>query len=240
MRPYNIVGRQIEFGNAWYLHGQDANGDDIITKDVENNGVQGEPLTVEFIGRTMVALSSNPVRPGDPDYARIVRRIKHCMIVRSLVDGDISDDDLGALWNDLEIELEYDTRTPRPGNVDFNKRIFVVPAQDALKDKADTFTGAAGLGFRPPLTYSLDRNIMANFFASAIDQAIERVANGNEAATIGDIKDVLKDEIKDSLSVTQGVGSSSTPLNAKKNDILTKPAAAFYRAVGVYITQMCD
>src|SRR6056297_358491 len=99
-KPYNIVGRQIEFGDAWYRHGKDANGDDIITKNPTDNGVHGEPLTVEFIGKTMVDLSTKPVRKEDDptEYARVVRRIKHCLTVRSLKPNDIPKADLEAIW----------------------------------------------------------------------------------------------------------------------------------------------
>lgn len=242
-KPYNIVGRQIEFDNAWYLHGPDADGNDIITRNPTEDGVDGEPLTVEFIGRTMVDLSSKPIRKDDDpiEYARVVQRIKYCLTVRSLIKDDIPDAELEAIWDALDVELDYDTRSPRPGEADYNQRIFVVPAEGALADKVALFEDApVEPGFEPPLSYSLDRNVMANYFARFIDQAIDSVAGQNPTGTLLDTKDDLKQAVRDRLLVTKDTTPGQTPLDQKKVEILTKPATAFYRAVGIYITQMCD
>ena len=234
---YLIVGRQLEHGGVKYLH-----DGGVISDEDSVNGQPGTPLTVDFIGAKMVELSQNPVRYGEAGYDEIIAQIKAALVVKAPGGTPLDPAEAEGILANLTVKLDYDTRQSRDGQPDENTRTFVVPVANTLKARADALAAiAGGQGFQPPLTYFLDLVLMTAFFREQIATAIGEVNQANPGAALDDVVVELMDAINDKLGDIGAGGQAATGVAAlKEQEILNTPVTAFHRAVGIYITNMCD
>lgn len=234
---YIVVGRQVDHGNVKYLH-----TDGSINTDHEMGGVAGAPLTVEYIGRRMTELSENPVRKGDTGYDEEIRRLKAAMVVRGEDGFNQNDPRLVELLDNTTLELLYDERTEHDGQVDKNVRTLVVPPPGTLKYREDQFVAQAeGEGFKPPLTYKIDRLLMRNYFTDVFQEALDEFTDNNGDPLSDEVKAKLLESVDDKLEVqAEFEPNPAVPTDVQIAEIIKKPVAAFHRSVGIYITEMCN
>ncbi|MEH6523599.1 hypothetical protein [Sulfitobacter sp.] len=229
-KNYIIVGREV--GEAkYFLH----------TGGVINQtrGEDGIPLTVAHIGQRVVELSeSGAIKESTPVYEQAIKEIKHALEVIPQGDTILKDEDLDAIWENTAVELKWDTRTPK----DENTRIIVIPADNThsvnvanMKDKPH------GRGFEPPLTYPLDVDLV---FSANIDRVLSTINSFVPKAGIEPLSDgqsqALKDHIRKELLGRFYVRpDEDRPEMLSKQAVLEQQLVSYYRAVGIYITEMC-
>ncbi|MBF9052188.1 hypothetical protein GTA62_19695 [Roseobacter sp. HKCCD9010] len=235
---YLIVGRQAENGRVKYLH-----DDGSIDETPEKEGVTGTPLTVELIGEVLVELSqTGPLHPADPLYRDAVRKIHGALMVVPEDGHDPNDPELDRILEATEVRLDWDTRVKVTGDTDRNTRTLVVPVAETLAWRQDLLSqDPKGPGFEPPLTYELDLILMRAHFSKLISGAIGEMT--------GEDGQPLTDALKERLIVQFDdlIGSFETyeqqadnPARQRGVDVLRDPVTAFHRAVGIYITNMCN
>ena len=151
---YIIVGTEVDQAE-YYLH-----EDGSIDRD---KGADGQPLNVEFIGKMMVELSrrgEDAVTKAERD--RLEDQVRHAMVVQ-----DFSGQSGGAVLSDAQrerildrtdVRIEFEKRQHFSSVADRNSRILVVPSDETL-EITDALLKARGeaTGFRPPLSYEMDR-----------------------------------------------------------------------------------
>ncbi len=239
---YIIVGRQLQqHGDVKYLHPnqQDADGNELINLDDGDGAI---PLTAEFIGKEIIDLSENgPIDKADPRYAAAVRRIKYALAVVPPPGHNPADPKLQRILENTQVNLEWETRTS-DGQDDINVRTFVVPVPDTLAEKRRELTRIVKEpGFEPPLTYFLDVLMMKAYLAGEINGIIENLADDSGTPLPGKWQDLLKDKINDVLGSYEEMAEEAEGVAQEQDaNVLTDPVSAFHRAVGIYITNMCD
>lgn len=237
LEKYIIVGRPIDEGGTKYLH-----SDDSIDLNAEKNGTAGTPLTVEFIGKTVVDLSQKPeLGRASDEYARITNLIKHALVVRGPDGHDTSDPELEDIWENTTVALEYDERKRTAGQTDENTRTLVIPAKDTLAYR-EQILAAQGtkVGFEPPLTYTLDKILMKVYFNKLIKKIVTEYRDESGAQLPAATQDGLLRQVDERLGSFEEIeADAEEPIELNMVDILQSPVSAFHRAVGIYITNMC-
>ncbi|GAA6193199.1 MULTISPECIES: hypothetical protein [Roseobacteraceae] len=244
MDKYIIVGRKVDGGGTKFLH-----HDGSVTTDPAKAGAAGRALDVEFIGKTVVELSrGGPLDENSPEYQKAAEVLRQAMAVLPMdPTHDLNDPEIERIHDNIQVKLVWDQRVKNTDEDDANTRTLVVPVQDTLAEREDYFSTQINQpGFEPPLTYTLDQLMIKHFFDGILDEAM------NEAQTTGtDLPDATKQAIKTRVnalwsqktSIFQDLGSEDEeedPTRKSMARILTSPVSAFHRAVGIYITNMCD
>ncbi len=217
---YIIVGRDV--GEAKYH----LVGDNIIPA-VQNPG--GTPLDVVYIGKLIGEMSE---RTGENRIATEaeIKLMRLCMRADSLPPGALDEQTEEALIENTDIKVLFETRIP--GDClqgDKNTRVLVVPSDGTLKTGLEQLEmPVVGKPFQPPLTYPIDENLMLSWM---LDGIVEQVVNVESPDGLGDmswhqIRKHFADEIEAQL------------IKQAEEDKVSQ-IAAFHRAVGIYVTNMC-
>lgn len=244
MDKYIIVGRKVDGGGAKYLH---RDGD--INTDPTKEGVPGEALDVEFIGRTVVELSrGGPLDEDTTAYKCAAEQLRQAMAVVPMDQmHDLNDPAITKTHDKFQLRLQWDERRSDTDGVDVNSRTLVIPVQNTLAERAAYFSTQANQpGYEPPLTYTLDHLMVKHFYDGLLDKAL-----GDVQAAGAELSDETKDAIKAkvnanwaaSTALDNDLGSEEEekdPTRKSMARILSSPLSAFHRAVGIYITNMCD
>ncbi len=244
MDKYIIVGRKVDGGGTKFLH-----NDGSVTTDPAKAGAAGRALDVEFIGKTVVELSRRgPLDENSLEYQKVAEVLRQAMAILPMDSThDLNDPEIERIHDNIQVKLVWDQRVKKTDEADANTRTLVVPVQDTLAEREDYFSTQINQpGFEPPLTYTLDQLMIKHFFDRILDEAM------NEAQTAGtDLPDAAKQAIKTRVnaqwsqktSIFEDLGSEDEeedPTRKSMARILTSPVSAFHRAVGIYITNMCD
>ncbi len=219
-KDYIIVGRDI--GEAKYH----LVGDNILPAE-GNPG--GTPLDVVYIGKLIGEMSerTGADRKASEDEIKLMRL---CMRADSLPPGQLDEMTEDALVNNTEIKVEFETR--RAGDCiheDKNTRVLVVPSDGTLKTGLDQLEmPVVGKPFEPPLTYPVDKNLMLSWMLDGIIEQVVNVESPEDVANMSwhQIRKHFADEIEAQL------------IKQAEEDKVSQ-IAAFHRAVGIYVTNMC-
>lgn len=236
-KQYVIVGSEVDQA-AYYLH-------DDGTID-QRKGRDGQPLNVEFIGRLMVKLSKLGRRGLPPaELEKLEEQVRHALMVLdfSVHDGGaaLSDAERAEILDNTEVRIEFERRSHRQNKSDRNTRILVVPSDQTL-EITDALLQAQGSaqGFRPPLSYELDRALMLASMADDILQMTREFATKQHPGWTQALQDALEQHMAEAIAArgvfNDGGGGAADDV---KNEIMNSPLKAFYRSVGIYATNMC-
>jgi len=217
---YIIVGRDV--GEAKYH----LVGDNILPAD-QNPG--GTALDVVFIGKLMGEMSE---RTGKKRRAKKKEKklIRLCMRAESIPPGMLSEAQEEAILDHTKIKVMFETREQRKSiDKDKNTRILVVPADGTLKAGLDELQiPVVGKPFEPPLTYPIDKNLMLAWMQDSIVEVVVNVEAPEQmdGLTWHQIRKHFADEIEARLTKIA-------------DEDKVGQIAAFHRAVGIYVTNMC-
>lgn len=234
---YIIVGTEVDQPQAW-LH-----PDGSITAQ---QGTDGEPLNVEFIGRLMVDLSQRgPSGVSKAELKALEEQVRQALIVQDFSTqsggASLSDAQRGAILSGTRVRILFESRRRGRSKPDRNTRVLVVPSDETL-GITDALLRAQGHadGFRPPLSYELDRALMlASMKSEILEMVREFAANppaGWTTALQAALEQHIEAAIRDRSTFKDGNGQ---PADDIKNQIMASPLRAFHRSVGIYATNMC-
>jgi len=219
-KDYIIVGRDV--GEAKY----NLVGDNIIPSE-QNPG--GTPLDVIYVGKLMGDMSE---RKGDDRVASAeeIKLIRLSMRVDSVPPGLLKDSEAEMILENTEIKVVFDTRTVGDCiHEDTNVRILPVPSDGTLKAGLEHLEiPPDDKPFQPPLSYPVDENLM---LAYMLDEIVEKVIAVKEPEKL---KEKSWDQIRAHIA-----GAIEAELTKKANEDTVKQIAAFHRAVGIYMTNLC-
>lgn len=217
---YIIVGRDI--GEAKYH----LVGDNILPAK-DNPG--GTPLDVVYIGKLIGEMSerTGEDRVASPEEIKLMRL---CMRADSLPPGQLDERTEDALIENTEIKVIFETRTPGEClSDDRNTRVLVVPSDGTLKSGLEQLEmPVVGKPFEPPLTYPVDKNLMLSWMLDGIIEKVVNVESPEDPASMSwhQIRQHFADEIE-------------AQLIKQADEDKVSQIAAFHRAVGIYVTNMC-
>lgn len=237
MSKYVIVGTEVDQAE-YYLHGDGS----IDTQ----KGQDGQPLNVEFIGKLMVELSKRGSKGVPSSELRVLEdQIRHALMVQdfSVQTGDatLTETQRAEILDRTNVEIEFESRRRYSTAGDRNTRILVVPSDETL-EITDTLLKAQGHadGFRPPLSYELDRALMLASMKGDILQMVREFAARQAPGWTQALQDALEQHMQDTLddhTIFKDAGGAAA--DDVKNEIMKSPLRAFYRSVGIYATNMC-
>ncbi|MEF9605376.1 hypothetical protein O4J55_24845 [Paracoccus sp. PXZ] len=257
-RKYIIIGAEVDQPEAW-LH-KDGN----ISAE---KGADGEPLNVEYIGRLMVELSQRG-KSGVPkaELDALEERVKRALVVQDFSAHDgaapLSDAEREAILDGTTVRIEFESRRRGSRKPDRNTRILVVPSDETLgiadamlrntrilvvpSDEtlgiADAMLRAQGEveGFRPPLSYELDRALMLAGMQTEILEMVREFAARAEPGWTPALQAALEAHMEQAIHErSRFKDGSGRPAKDVKNEIMSSPLRAFHRSVGIYATNMC-
>ena len=217
---YIIVGRDVGEAKFHLV------GDNIIAAD-ENPG--GTPLDVIYIGKLIGDMSE---RTGKRRKAskKEKKLIRLCMRADSIPSGMLSEAQEQEILDNTKIKVRFEKRKPG-GTItdDKNTRILVVPSDGTLKAGLDELQmPVVGKPFEPPLTYPIDKNLMLSWMLNGI---IEKVVNVESPAEL--------DSMNWHQTRKHFADSIEAQLIQQADEDKVSQIAAFHRAVGIYVTNMC-
>jgi len=217
---YIIVGRDV--GEAKY----NLVGSNVIPAE-QNPG--GTPLDVVFVGKLMGDMSERKgaERVASPEEIDLMRL---SMRVDSVPPGLLKDSEADLILENTKIEVVFDTRTEGDCmHEDANIRIFSVPADGTLKAGLEQLEiPPDDKAFQPPLSYPVDENLM---LAYMLDNVIEKVIAVEAPERLQDMSwDHIRAHIADTIE---------EELTKQAEEDTVKQIAAFHRAVGIYMTNLC-
>lgn len=236
-KKYIIIGAEVDQAEA-FLH-----NDGSIT---DQKGSDGVALNVEYIGKLMVDLSQRG-KSGVPEAELVAHedRIRQALVVQdfSTQSGGaaLSDTERAAILDETTVRIEFESRRRGKKKPDRNTRILVVPSDETLAI-TDALLKAQGTaeGFRPPLSYELDRALMLASMKSEILEMVREFAAENPPGWTHALQDALEDHMEKAIaSRSQFKDGAGQPAKDVKNEIMQSPLRAFYRSVGIYATNMC-
>ncbi len=220
MTDYIIVGRDV--GEAKYH----LVGGNILPAE-DNPG--GTPLDVVYVGKLIGEMSE---RTGENRKAseEEIKHIRLCMRADSLPAGELDEMTENALIENTEMQVIFDTRTPGACiHEDKNIRIVPVPSDGTLKTALEKLEmPEAGKPFQPPLSYPVDENLMLSWMLNGIIEHVVSVESPEDLGSMNwhQIRKHFADEIEAQLS-------------KKANEDTLNQIAAYHRAVGIYMTNLC-
>lgn len=234
---YVIVGSEVDQAE-YYLH-EDGRID-------REKGQDGIPLNVEYIGKLMVELSRRgPANVTVAELTAFEDQIRHALMVQDFAlhtgDAELTDEERANILENCEVRIEFETRIRGDRGTDRNRRILVVPSDETL-EITDSLLQSQGTakGFRPPLSYELDRALMLASMQGDILQMVREFAGHAVDGWTPQMQQQLEDHI------TQAIADRCTfkdaggnPADDVKNEIMASPLRSFYRSVGIYATNMC-
>lgn len=229
---YVIVGRDVDSPGFWRKP-------DGTPSEVDGPGFV--PLNVEFVGELMVKLSKlGPDGVTPSDLADFENQVKHALSVEdfSATAGGaaLTPQDKADILNNTTVEIKFETRDVASGPVDINTRILVVPADHTLELQELQLQDNLAVGFRPALTYDLDRALTLANFKMVILGMVQRFEDTNAAGWTADLQAALEAHMDGELD--NAVANAAGP-SAAANAILQSPKKDFHRSVGIYATNMC-
>lgn len=236
-RKYIIIGAEVDQAQSW-LHKDGS----VSAK----KGSDGEALNVEYIGRLMVDLSQRG-KAGVPkaDLEKFEENIKKSLVVQdfSTQSGSaaLTDAERDQILDGTTVRIEFESRRRGNKKPDRNTRILVVPSDETLAI-TDALLRAQGHadGFRPPLSYELDRALMLASMKTEILEMVREFAAENHPDWTSALQSALEDHVEKSIAErSQFKDAAGQPAKDVKNEIMTSPLRAFYRSVGIYATNMC-
>ena len=155
----------------------------------------------------------------------------------------MQDPKLEEILKNTEVKLVWEERKT-VGGEDQNLRTFVVPVPDTLARKRAELTGEPKEeGFEPPLTYFLDVILMKAHLHKVINEILDGLVDdhGNPFTLPDGWREAFDDRFTEELgSYEELFQQASNPAEERDANVLTDPVSAFHRAVGIYITNMCD
>lgn len=234
---YIVVGTEVDQPQAW-LH-----PDGSITAE---QGDDGQPLNVEFIGRLMVDLSQRgPAGVSAKELKALEEQVRQALMVQDFSTqgggASLSEPERAQILAGTKVRILFENRRRSRKKPDRNTRILVVPSDETL-GITDAMLRAQGHadGFRPPLSYELDRALMlANMKPEILEIIREFAANpppGWSTALQAALEQHVEASIRDRSIFKDGNGQ---PADDIKNQIMASPLRAFHRSVGIYATNMC-
>ncbi|WP_199260330.1 hypothetical protein [Paracoccus binzhouensis] len=236
-RKYIIIGAEVDQAEA-FLH-----KDGSISA---RKGRDGEPLNVEFIGRLMVELSQRgKAAVPKAELDALEERVKNALIVQdfSTQSGEaaLSDAEREAILENTTVRIEFESRRRGRRKPDRNTRILVVPSDETL-GIADAMLRAQGEseGFRPPLSYELDRALMLASLKTEILEMVREFAARAHPDWSSDLQAALESHMEEAIrDRSLFKDPAGQPARDVKNEIMASPLRAFHRSVGIYATNMC-
>ncbi len=219
-KDYIIVGRDV--GEAKF----NLVGDNIIPAD-QNPG--GTPLDVIYVGKLMGDMSERKGadRVASPEELELIRL---SMRVDSVPSGQLSESEANLILENTKIEVVFDTRTQGDCiHEDHNIRVMPVPSDGTLKAGLEHLEMPPNdEPFQPPLSYPVDENLMLDYM---LDNIVGKVIEVEEPDDLGDMSwDQVRKHFADSIEET---------LTKQAKTDTVKQIAAFHRAVGIYMTNLC-
>lgn len=232
---YVIVGAEVDEARRFLQT------DGSVTAD---NLPGSTPLTVEFIGKLMVALSKAGEAGLTPAKLQAhCTQVKNALRVRELGGAgapQLSDAEKDAILAATTVSITFENRETAEGAADLNSRILVVPSDRTLEIAEAALQAAAEKGFRPPLTYDLDRAMMLAHLADTFRQIIAEFGEKAVPGWTDDLQAALTDHFEEEIErQTSFMNALGDPADSVLNDIMHSPIRAFYRSVGIYATNMC-
>lgn len=236
-KNYIVVGAEVDQAR-YFLH-----DDGSIDAEARTDG---QPLNVEFIGRMMVDLSrrgADAVPPEELDRCKSL--LRHAMVVQdfSVQNGAavLTDQERSAILDGTTVRIDFETRDRAEDGADRNTRILVVPSDRTL-EIADDLLRARGemRGFRPPLSYELDKALMMASLKGDLIEIIREYAEKAGPDWTQEDQDALEAHVTDAIDERSRFHDvAGDAADDVKNRILTSPLRAFHRSVGIYATNMC-
>ena len=234
---YIIVGAEVDQPGGW-LHA-DGSIDD-------RKGGDGEALNVEYIGRLMVDLSARgKARVPKAELDALEQRIRHALTVLDFSThsgaAELSEAERDRILDNTTVRIEFESRRRGKRKPDRNTRVLVVPSDETL-GITDAMLRAQGQaeGFRPPLSYELDRALMLASMKDEILEMVREFAGKNPAGWTGALQADLEAHVEDAIRQRcLFKDEAGRPARDVKNEIMSDPLRAFHRSVGIYATNMC-
>jgi len=219
-KDYIIVGRDVGEAKYHFVGGN-------VLPAQDNPG--GTPLDVVYIGKLIGEMSE---RTGENRVAseEEIKLMRHCMRAESLPAGELDELTENTLIENTEILVQFETRTAGSCiHEDKNTRVLVVPSDGTLKTGLEQLEMPAdGKPFEPPLTYPIDKNLMLSWM---LDGIIEQVVNVESPE---DLKNMTWHQVRKHFA-----DEIEVQLIKQAEEDKLKQIAAFHRAVGIYVTNMC-
>jgi hypothetical protein len=158
------------------------------------------------------------------------------------IGGPLSARQQQEILGNTTVEIVFETRQRRDGQPDRNKRILVIPCDETLEvTEAILQQHGETTGFRPPLSYELDKALMLSSLADEIMRMVQAFATNPPAGWTAGIQDALETHMEAALRertvfLDQAGGFVRDDV---KNQIMASPLRSFHRSVGIYATNMC-
>ena len=217
---YIIVGRDVGQAKFHLVGGN-------ILPASPNPG--GTPLDVVYIGKLIGEMSERTGKDRKASEAEI-ELMRLCMRAESIPAGQLDEQKEDALLRNTDIKVLFETRERGECiHEDRNTRIMVVPADGTLKSGLDDLQmPVVGKPFEPPLTYPIDKNLMLSWLLDGVIELVVNVESPEAPETMNwhQIRKHFADRIEERLV-------------AQANEDTVSQVAAFHRAVGIYVTNMC-
>lgn len=237
-KQYVIVGAEVDQTERWLLP------DGTIADQPAPGAI---PLNVEFIGRLMVELSiRGKAQLSRQELDRAQEQVRAALMVQdfSALDGSagLTDAERAAILERTTVRIEFESRRRYANSPDRNSRILVVPSDKTLEITQEMLErqGKAE-GFRPPLSYELDKSLMLASLKSEILAMVREFAGkAPPDKWTPELQAALETHMAEAVaerSVFKDGGG--LPADDVKNEIMTSPMRAFHRSVGIYATNMC-
>jgi len=154
---------------------------------------------------------------------------------------------IAKIHDKFQLRLQWDERRLDRDGVDVNFRTLVIPVQNTLAEREAYFSTQANQpGYEPPLTYTLDHLMVKHFYDGLLNKALSEVQAGT-AELSDETKDAIKAQVNANWAASTALDNDLSseeeeedPTRKSMARILSSPLSAFHRAVGIYITNMCD
>lgn len=236
-KQYVIVGAEVDQAERWLLP------DGTIA---DQPGPGAVPLNVEFIGRLMVELSMRgKAQLSRQDLDRAQEQVRAALMVQdfSALDGSagLTDAERAEILEHTTVRIEFESRSRDACSPDRNTRILVVPSDRTLEITQEMLERQGETeGFRPPLSYELDKALMLASLKSEILSMVREFAGKAPDEWTPEMQAALEAHMAEAVaerSVFKDGGG--LPADDVKNEIMSSPMRAFHRSVGIYATNMC-
>ena len=220
-KEYIIVGRDV--GQAKYH----LVGDNYLPAETSPGGT---PLDVVHIGRLIANMSE---RTGNDRVASKseLEQIRRSLMVESIPSNQLDQDEKDAILDATEVMVEFETREEQDDG-EKNLRILVVPVDGTIQEALEPFENLGDkAGFRPPLTYPIDRGLMQSHLLDDIVKSLADAPRPSEDDVGLDIGGTEWAKITDWIArYAESTVQEDDTVDAK---------TAYLRAVGIYATNMC-
>lgn len=189
----------------------------------------GTPMDVVHIGK-LIAQMSERVGPDRNATAEEKEQIKRCLTVQSVPPGQLTLPQQDSILQNTTVDIIFEDRQAAANPTDdINKRYLVIPADGTIQAALEDLAMPAGANaFEPPLTYPIDEKLMLGFLT---DKIVEFVVDTDKPDNLDNMDwTAIKKHLADRLEGR---------LNSMAQDSYVDQLTAYYRAVGIYATNMC-